>query len=170
MENMSYCDLVWNTNENREKIVEFDKIISGRYITLDSLDMLWNNVTKDKGNDYFSINDGSGYSKITLEDRYYTSKELVKKLKEKDKNTLKNKVETKFPLKLRKLGKLLEFSEGTEISANSSKVGENIININDGLQTISIIIDKVNSSKNFFNGFRTQVLCTLSIPSDKRWN
>ena len=107
-----------------------------------------------------------------MEDGYYTFKGIVKVLKKKDititydKNTLKSKVETKYPLKLWKLGKLLGFKEGTEIAANSSKVSENIINIADGLQTITIICDRVNSSKNFFNGVRTQVLCALTIPSN----
>ena len=45
-----------------------------------------------------------------------------------------------------------------EISANSSATSTNMININDSLQVISVLCDKINNSKNFFNGNRTQVL------------
>ena len=108
MEGTHYCDLVWNTNENREKTVVFDRVISGRYIALDHVDILWyyDNIKLEKDSNYVSTDDGSGYSKLTLNDGYYTFKAIVKKLKEKDinltydKNTLKSKVETKFPLKL----------------------------------------------------------------------
>ena len=173
---VSYCDLVWNTNESREKEVVFDMVISGKYITLDHSDVIWNynNVKKDKGNDYISTNDGSGFSKMILDSGYYTFKEIAKVLKKKDitltydKNTLHSKVETKLPLRLWKLGKLLGFKDGTVISTNSSKVSESIINMNDGFQTVTIMCNRINSSQNFFNGNRTEVLWTLSIPSDKR--
>ena len=113
-------------------------------------------------------------NKLLLDDGYYNFKEIAKKLKERDitvtydKNTLHSKVETKLPLKLWRSGRLLGFGEKTEISANSSKVSENMININDELQTITIICNKVNSSKNFFNGNRTQVLWSFSVPFGKK--
>ena len=177
MESVSYCDLVWNTNINREKVLEFDKAITGKYITIDHADILWNyNKLRgtEKENYYVSTNDGTGYSKLLFEDGYYTFKEIAKKLKERDitltydKNSLKSKVETKLPLKLCNLGKLLGFNDETSIPANSSKVSENMVNINDGLQTVTVMCDKVNSSKNFFNGVRTQVLWTFSVPSEKK--
>ena len=40
MENVSYCSVIWNTNEDREKTVAFDRAISGKYITLDHADIL----------------------------------------------------------------------------------------------------------------------------------
>ena len=73
-------------------------------------------------------------------------------------NTLLSKIETKLPLRPWRLGRLLGFEEETEISANSSATSTNMVNINDGLQVISVICDKINSTKNFFNGNRAQVL------------
>ena len=112
-------------------------------------------------------------NKLLLDDGYYTFKEIAKKLKERDitvthdKNTLHSKVETKLPLKLWRLGRLLGFEEKTEISANSSKVSENMININDGLHVIEVKCNKVNNSKNFFDGKRTQTFWSFSAPTEK---
>ena len=138
LENVVNCTVIWDTNKDTEKIVIFDRSISGKYLTLDRADILWNyNNLRGvaRGNNYVSTDDGTGMSKLTLNDGYYTFKEIAKKLKERDitvtynRNTLYSKVETK--LKLWKLGTLLGFKEGTEIPANSSKISEDIININD---------------------------------------
>ena len=42
MEGISYSDLIWDTNKDREKTVVFDRAISGTYITLNHADILWN--------------------------------------------------------------------------------------------------------------------------------
>ena len=41
MKGVSYCDLIWNTNKDREKTVVFDRAISGKYITLDHAEMFY---------------------------------------------------------------------------------------------------------------------------------
>ena len=154
LENVSNCTVIWNTNEGREKTVVFDRAISGKYLTLDYADILcnYNNLRgTERGNNYVSTDDGTGMSKLILPDGYYTLKAIVKKLKERD-ITLTydpNTLETKLTLRLWKLGRLLGFNDKTEISANSSKTSENMININDGLQTITIICSKINNSKKF---------------------
>ena len=113
-------------------------------------------------------------SKLILDDGYYTFKAIAKKLKEGDitltydGNTLHSKVETKLPLRLWRLGRFLGFNNETEISANSSKVSENMININDCLQVTTITCNKANNSKNVFNGKQTQVLWSFSTPSDRK--
>ena len=127
----------------------------------------------ERGNNYFSTDDGAGMNKLILPDRYYTFDAIAEKLKEQDvtlrydPNTLLSKVETKLPLRLWRLGRLLGFDEKTEISANSSATSTNMININDGLQIISVLCDKINSTKNFFNGNRTQVFWSFCIPSNR---
>ena len=101
-----------------------------------------------------STDDGTGMNKLILPNGYYTFKAIAKKLKERDiiliydPNTLHSTVQTKLPLRLWRLGRLLCFDDKTEITANSSKTSESMININDCLQTITIICNKVNSSKN----------------------
>ena len=98
---------------------------------------------------------------------------LVKELKKQnitliyDLNTLLSTVETKSALRLRRLGMLLGFHKGTEISANSSATSTNMININDGLTVISVLCDKINDSKNFYNGNRTQALWSFCTPSNR---
>ena len=144
MENVSYCNLIWNTNEDKEKTVAFDRAISGKYLTLDHAHILWNynNLCgTERENNYISTDDVTGMSKFILPDGYYPFKAIAKKLKERDiiltynPNTLHSIVETKLPLRLWKLGRLLGSDDKMEISANSSKTSENMININDGLQT-----------------------------------
>ena len=162
-ENTSNCTIVGNTNVNREKLVTFDRAISGKFITLDHTDILWNynNLREEKDNNYVYTDDGSGMSKLILPDGFYTFDAIAEKLKERgitltyDPNTLLSKIETKLPLRFWRLGRLLGIKYEKEILANSSATSINMVNINDGLQIISVICDKVNSTKNFFNGNRT---------------
>ena len=175
-ENTSHCTVVWNTNVNREKLVTFDRAISGKFIKLDHADIPWNynNLRgTERDNNYVYTDDGSGMDKLILPDGYYTFDAIAEKVKEGDitltydPNTLLSKIETKLPLRLWRLGRLLGFENEKEILANSSATSTNMVNINDGLQIISVICDKVNSSKNFFNTFngnRTQVLWSFCTP------
>ena len=165
-ENTSNCTVVWNTNVNREKLVTFDRTISGKFITLDRADILWNynNLREEMDNNYVYTDDGSGMSKLNLPDGYYTFDAIVEKLKEQDitqtydPNTSLSKIETKLPLRLWRLGRLLGFEEGKEISANSSATSTNMVNINDGLQIISVICDEVNSTKNFWKSHTSSLV------------
>ena len=100
----------------------FDTAMSGKYLTLDSADILWNynNLRgTERGNNYISTDDGTGMDKLILPDGYYTFDAIAKKLKERnitltyDPNTLFSKVETKLPLRLWRLGRLLGFDEKT---------------------------------------------------------
>ena len=139
------------------------------------MEVLWNydNVTSEKENNYISTFDGKDWKRLTFTDRYYTFNALVKELKKQnitltyDPNSLLSTVETKSALRLRRLEMLLGFDIGMEISAKSSATSTNMININDGLQVISVLCDKINDSKNFFNGKRTQVLWSFCTPSNR---
>ena len=62
---------------------------------------------------------------------------------------------------------LLGFDKGTEISANTSATSTSMININDGLQVISVLCDKINDNKNFYNGNLKQVLWSFCAPSNR---
>ena len=147
-ENTSHCIVVWNTNANWEKLITFNTAISGMFITLDHADILWNynNLRgTEKDNNYVSTNDGSGINKLVLPDGYYTFDAITEKLKERDitlvtydPNTLLSKVETKSPLQLWRLRRLLGFEEETDIPANSSATSTNMININDPILIINI--------------------------------
>ena len=68
-ESTSHCTVVWNTNVNLEKLITFDRAISGKFITLDHADILWNynNLGRtERGNNYVSTDDGSGMNKLIL--------------------------------------------------------------------------------------------------------
>ena len=114
-ENVSHFTVIWNTNVSREKLVTSDKAISGKFITLDNLEVLWNynNVTSERENNYISTFNGKDWNRIIFPDGYYTFNALVKELKKQnitltyDPNTLLNTVETKSALRLRRLGMLL---------------------------------------------------------------
>ena len=92
------------------------------------LHWIWNhdNLRETEGNNYVSTDYRSGMNKLILPNSYYTFYAIVEKLKERDitltydRNTLLSKVETKLPLRLWRLGRLLGFEENKEISANSS--------------------------------------------------
>ena len=154
-ENISHFTVIWNTNTDKEKVITFDRAISGKFIALDHLEVLWNydNVTSEKENNYISTFDGKDWNRLTFPDGYYTFNALVKELKKQnitltyDPNTLLSTVETKSALRLRRLGMLLGFDKGIEISANSFATSTNMINIRDGLQVISVLCDKINDSK-----------------------
>ena len=83
-ENTSNCT-VWNTNINCEKLITFDRAISGKFITLDHTDVLWNynNLRgTERGNNYVSTDDGSAMNKLILSDGYYTFNAIADKYKE----------------------------------------------------------------------------------------
>ena len=53
----TFCTVMWNTNEDQEKEMVLDKSISGKYITLECANIIWNynNLRgTEMGNNYTS--------------------------------------------------------------------------------------------------------------------
>ena len=126
-ENTSRCIVVWNTNANREKLITLDRSISGKFITLDHADILWNynHLRKTEDNNYIYTDDGSRMDKLILPHGYYIFDAISEKLKERDitltydPNTLLSKIDAKLLWRFWRLRRLLGFEDEKEILANS---------------------------------------------------
>ena len=90
-----------------------------------------------------------------LPDGYSTFDNIAEKLKEKDivltydPNTLKSTIQTKHKIGLLELRKLLGFFERKELDANKTKTSPGKINVNDGLNVVTISCDVMKSERNF---------------------
>ena len=123
---------------------------------------------------YYNYDIDVSNTKVTFSTGYYTFSLLKKEFENTGNIELeeipaegKCKIKSNKKMNLGTLGPILGFSSNKEISANTWVESDQEVNINNNLEFVNIYCNLINTSRNYMNGKRSNLLLQIPIPSDR---